>query len=177
MAKRRIVPSRATLVTVWCGAALLLAALLASVRLSQSAGDDVDPAWQRPGILDLGELPEPAPEVAGVDLRASRATAVFFADPARIEPLCGELSGWERPPGLALVVVASDAASCADDVATVEADPSEVAEAFGLRRPSGDVDPTGYAIVDGAGRVRYRTLDPLAAELLDEVSTMSRGLR
>lgn len=177
MAKRRVVPARAALVAAWCGAAVLSAALLASVRLSQTPGDDVDPAWQRPGILDLGELPEPAPDLAGVDLRAGLPTAVFFADPERVQPLCGELSGWDRPPGLAAVVVAADPTSCPDDVATVEADPSEAAEAFGLRRPRGAVDTTGYAIIDGAGRVRYRTLDPLAAQLLDEVSTMSRGLR
>lgn len=174
--QQTVVPGRATLVLAWCAAAVLGAAVIASVRLSQTPGDDADPAWQRPGILDLGELPVPAPELTGVDLRAGSPTAVFFARQERADLLCAELSRWRRPAGLAVVVVAADAGSCPDGVATVEMEPSAAAEAFGLRRPRG-VAPTGYAIVDGAGWIRYRTLDPVAAELLDEVSTMTRGLR
>lgn len=176
-AQQDVVPGRATLVVAWCAAAVLGAAVIASVRSSQTPGDDVDPAWQRPGILDLGELPVPAPELTGVDLHVGSPTAVFFARQERADLLCAELSGWKRPAGLAVVVVAADAGSCPDGVATVNMEPLAAAEAFGLRRPRRGVAPAGYAIVDGAGRIRYRTLDPVAAQLLDEVSTMTRGLR
>lgn len=170
------VPRRTTLLVVWCTAAVLLAALVASVRVTQSDADDVDPAWQRPGILDLGDLPEPAPALPGTQLAGGSPTVVFFAAAARIERLCQALDGWDRPDELAVVVVGSGSPNCGAGVTTVDTASSGPASSFGLRQPAGDVEPTGYAIVDGAGQIRYRTLDPVAAALLDEVSTMVRGL-
>jgi alkyl hydroperoxide reductase subunit AhpC len=72
-------------------------------------------------------------------------------------------------------VVAGPVTSCAAD-AKVMADPAgELAEAYGLRQPADRGEPVGYAIVDAAGRIRYRTLDPEVEDLLGEVDTILRA--
>lgn len=73
------VPERRALVAIWLVTAVLLSGLLAVGRLTRTSGDDPDPGRQRPGILDLGALPEPAPDVPGVDLRSGQAAVVFLA--------------------------------------------------------------------------------------------------
>ncbi len=55
--------SRRPLVVVWLVVAVGFGALLAVARTSAGPLDDPDPAHQRPGLLDLGELPLPAPPV------------------------------------------------------------------------------------------------------------------
>jgi alkyl hydroperoxide reductase subunit AhpC len=47
-----------------------------------------------------------------------------------------------------------------------------VAKAYGMRVPRGGGPPVGYAVVDAAGAIRYRTLDPAVAERLREVGTI-----
>lgn len=169
-------PSRRQLAAIWLAAALVVGGVLLAARILRTAGDDGDPGRQRPGILDLGPLPEPAPAVSGIDLGRGR-TVVFFARPDRADDLCAALRGHPTLDGARVVLVAEDApGSCPRAVDVVTADVRATAAAFGLPAARGDVTPTGYAIVDGRGRIRYRTLDPVAPELIDEVETMLRGV-
>lgn len=167
-----MVPSRSRLVAVWIVCALGLAAIVVAARGLRTPGDDADPARQRPGILDLGPLPEPAPEVAGLELPDGRRAVVFFAAPDHEQELCGALSGSDLAADEVVFVVKGTSGSCAPRVAVVAADVAGAAAAFGLPSPRSASVPTGYAVVDSAGRVRYRTLDPVAPALLDEVATM-----
>lgn len=170
-------PERRALVAIWLVSAVLLSGLLAVGRLTRTSGDDPDPGRQRPGILDLGALPQPAPEVPGVDLPAGQAAVVFLAPGATAGQLCARLDDHELD---AEVVIVTDTApgDCGDlAVAVAAADVARIGRAFGLPDPLRDPAPTGYVLVDADGQIRYRTLDPLAAELLDEVATMLRGVR
>ncbi len=45
-----------------------------------------------------------------------------------------------------------------------------------LGRPPGGGAPVGYAVVDAAGAIRHRALDPDVAEQLDEVTTIVAAL-
>ena len=51
-----------------------------------------------------------------------------------------------------------------------------LAAAYGMRSPRGGGAPVGYAVVDRAGAIRYRTLDPAVADQLSEVGTMVDAL-
>jgi alkyl hydroperoxide reductase subunit AhpC len=52
-----------------------------------------------------------------------------------------------------------------------------LAAQFGLDRTSDGGAPVGYAVVDGHGDIRYRTLDPSVASQLDEIDTILRAAR
>ena len=165
------------LIVVWVVVAVGLGALLAVARASAGPLDDPDPAHQRPGLLDLGELPVPAPPVSGGVPTPGREAVVFFVRPAGLQALCGALADADLAgePDLA-VVVAGPVAPCAADV-TVVADPGGgLADAYGLRPPADRGAPVGYAVVDEAGRIRYRTLDPEVDDLLGEVDTILRAV-
>lgn len=158
---------------MWVGAAALLTATLVVFQFTRVAGDDRDPGRQRPGILDLGRLPEPAPQLTGVDLPEGRAAVIFFAAADRVDQLCRGLADDNDIDDEAVIVItAGSAADCPDWVGVADADLLAAADAFGMPEPRGGVAPTGYAVVDSAGRLRYRTLDPSSAQLLDEVETM-----
>lgn len=169
-------PSRRQLVLTWLAVAVGIGILLVLAEAAEGPLDDADPAYQRPGILDLGELPVPAPRVTDMVPTPGRAAVVFFVRPDQLGPLCDALTEIElsRHPDLA-VVVAGPAGPCTADAAVV-ADPNAgLAEAYGLRPPQGGGAPVGYAVVDGAGMIRYRTLDPEVDEFLDEVDTILRA--
>jgi len=154
----------------------LLAALVAASQVTRTGGDDPDPGRQRPGILDLGALPVAAPPLPGIDFRG-RETVVFFAG-RNLDGLCVALQ--RAPGGLSraeVVVVSAKPVRCADGVTVVERSPRKAASAFGLSRTRDGGPPAGYALVDERGRIRYRTLDPTASGLLDEVATMLRAMR
>lgn len=168
-------PSRGELVGVWVAAVGVLSALVVVSVLTRSGGDDPDQGRQRPGILDLGELPTPAPPLPGVEV-GGKATVIFFAG-RRTSELCRALD--DPPEALTstrLVVVADDASGCASAVLSVRMTASAAAALYGLPQPRDGAEPLGYAIVDGEGRLRYRTLDPHAPQLLAEVVTMLRAL-
>jgi len=168
---------RRALVTVWLAAAIGGGALLAGARVAQSGLDDPDPARQRPGFLDAGELPQPAPPLAGGLPRPGRATVVFFIRPGDVTRLCRSLGGSSlaRQAELVLAVSGSGPHRC-DGVETIDDAPVHLASAYGLARPRSGGEPLGYAVVDGAGRIRYRTLDPAVADNLAEVATIVRAL-
>ena len=170
------VPSRGRLVAIWIVSGLTLGGIVLAARGLRTPGDDPDPARQRPGILDLGPLPEPAPAVAGLELPGGRRAVVFFAAPDREQELCGALAASELAADEAVFVVKATPGSCAPGVRVVAADVARAADAFGLPSPRTASVATGYAVVDSSGRIRYRTLDPVAPALLDEVATMVGGV-
>ena len=51
-----------------------------------------------------------------------------------------------------------------------------VAKAYGMRVPRAGGPPVGYAVVDAAGAIRYRTIDTAVAERLREVGTIVSAL-
>ena len=54
---------------VWLVTAVGFGTLLALAQASGSTLDDPDPARQRPGFLDAGALPQPAPRLAPALIR------------------------------------------------------------------------------------------------------------
>lgn len=165
--------SHRKLAGVWLAGAVIVGATLVVAQATADPGDDPDPAYQRPGLLDVGDLPAPAP-AATAGLPAAGRRLVLFAVPAEaVASLCEELPG---PLGdLAdldvVVAISGDVGRCAAGVTLVDSTTGLVA-AYGFRPPAGDVEPTGYAVVDAAGQIRYRTLDPEMGDLLDEVATI-----
>ncbi len=168
---------RRALVAVWLAVAIGGGVLLAGTRATRSGLDHPDPARQRPGFLDAGELPQPAPPLAGGLPRPGRATVVFFIRPGDVDRLCRALGGSSlaRHAELVLAVSGSGPYQC-DGVATIDDVSMHLPGAYGLDRPRSGGEPLGYAIVDGAGRIRYRTLDPAVADNLAEVATIVRAL-
>ena len=101
--------------------------------------------------LDLLYLEEPAPRVAALGI-----------DPGR--------------PALIVVCRDCDAPALGDpEVQVVVTGSEEVARDYGLLTTSGRVGP-GYAIVDRAGRVRYRTFDPHLSSHPREIDILIAGL-
>ena len=167
---------RAALVVLWLAVAVPLGLLLGAARATESGLDDPDPAWQRPGFLDAGALPEPAPSLAEGIPGGGRAAVVFFVRPHGLGQLCRALSGHSLARHADLVVVVTSAGAGCDDARTLEDPSADVARAYGMRGPRDSGYPVGYAVVDGPGHIRYRTLDPSVADGLDEVETMVRAV-
>jgi hypothetical protein len=163
---------------VWLLAALGLGGALIAAQLSRSGLDDPDLALQRPGFLDAQGTPFPAPRITDTIPSAGRRAVIFFTRPQFAPPLGQALL---KDPALraraqVAVVVSAELPSPIAPEVPVIADPGgRLATAYAMRRPRDGGFPVGYAIVDRAGRVRYRTLDPHVAERLDEVETMLRA--
>lgn len=160
---------------MWVAAAAGFGLLLALVA-SPARLDDPDPARQRPGFVDGGGLPLPAPYVGGDVPAPGRRAVVFFARPGQIGPLCRALATSGLGARTSLAVVVSAPAACPADAVLV-VDGGGLAGRFGMPRPVDGGPPVGYALVDAKGRIRYRTLDPRVAEGLGEVATMLGALR
>jgi len=166
-------PTRRSLALAWAVAAFGFAALLALADAASGPLDDPDPARARPGVLDLDGLPAPAPQVAAGVPRPGRRAVVFFARPTGVAPLCQALARRPLPSDVDVAVVANGAGGSCGPGATLVVDPSAAhARSFGLDVPRDGGAPVGYAVVDAAGRIRYRTLDPGVAARLGEVATM-----
>lgn len=164
------------LLAMWLLAAVVLGGLLVIAQLFRSPLDDPDPAYQRPGILDLGTLPAPAPAITGNIPRHGRSAVVFFDRPGLLPGLCQALPGTGLAATADLVIVTpAERAGCG--AVPVVVDPYVgLAEAYGMPLPSDGGPPVGYAVVDGQGRIRYRTLDPTVAAELPEVTTILAAL-
>jgi hypothetical protein len=156
---------------VWLVVAGLFAALLAIARASELGLDDPDPAWQRPGFLDAGSLPEPAPRLTDGLPRSGRRAVAFFVRPEGVDSLCRSLARHRLAERADLVIVVSGSDRCRS-LTALEDPRANLARAFGLRRPRDGGAPVGYAVVDRHGRIRYRTLDPTVADALGEVDTL-----
>lgn len=95
----------------------------------------------------------------------------------QLQPLCEALSGFGPGPAVDVVVVLQDGGGrCPQDITVVPDREADLAERYGLPAPRDGGPPVGYAVVDAAGHIRYRTLDPEVASLLGEVSTMLRAV-
>lgn len=166
-------PARRSLVLVWTAAAVGLALLLAVVDRARGPLDDPDPARQRPGLLDLGVLPIPSPEiVTGVPAPGRRAV-VFFERPGGLDGLCRALREDPLPAEVDVVVVVSaDAGACTGGPVRVVDPTATYARRLGLDAPRDGGPPVGYAVVDSSQRIRYRTLDPNVGQGLREVATI-----
>ena len=167
--------NRQRLLVLWVVAAVVFAILLALARTAESGLDDPDPAWQRPGILDAGALPVPAPPLTGELPRRGRRTVSFFVRPEGVARLCRALANRDLAERADLVIVVSGPGQCAGTT-TIEDPSATVSGTYGVRRPSDGGPPVGYAVVDRSGRIRYRTLDPGVADALGEVDTMVRAI-
>jgi len=165
-------PTRASL-TLWVLAAVFFGGLLVAARASESPLDDPDPARQRPGFLDLGDLPIAAPRVTTRVPRPGRAAVIFFERPNGVEALCASLAGDSLVDTADIaVVISGPGGTCPADVGVVRDRDRRLARAYGLREPRDHGPPVGYAVVDAHRRVRYRTLDPTDAQELREVETI-----
>jgi len=172
------VPSRRSLVAGWLASAILLGSLLVLAAQGRGPLDDPDPARQRPGLLDLGALPSPAPRVSAEVPAPGRAALVLFERVDRLAGLCEALGHHRFPRGAVVVlVVAGPGGRCTPGIAVVGDPTGALAAQFGLDRPRDGGAPVGYAVVDGPGDIRYRTLDPSVAAQLDEIDTILRAAR
>ncbi len=166
------------LVVVWLGVAVGFGLLLALARAAEGPLDDPDQAWQRPGFIDAGDLPAPAPTVAPGVPASGLPTVVFFVRPDGLAELCHALAATTLlgRAATAAVVAGSTSDRCAAVGAVVVDPDGAVGDAYGMRSPRGGGPPVGYAVVDAAGAIRYRTLDPEVADQLDEVATIVAAL-
>lgn len=166
-------PSRRQLLGVWLASAVVFGALLLVARAARTGGDDPDQARQRPGFLDAGALPVPAPSVAGIP-RLGRRAVVFFAREGEASELCQELAGRGSivaRADVAVVVAGGSPPACSVGQAVADAS-GAIARAYGLPVPRDGGPPTGYAVIDSDGAIRYRTLDPEVTHQLREVATI-----
>ncbi len=110
------------------------------------------PALQQ---LDLLYLDEPAPLLDRLGVEAGRPAVVVVCEGCALPDV----------DGAGQVVVTADEA---------------VARAYALARPapgSGRVQiGPGYAVIDAAGRVRYRTFDPALGEHGEEIRRLLEGV-
>ena len=175
-----VLPSRRNLLGVWVGAALLFGGLAVVSEVGQDPLDDPDPAHQRPGFLDAGDLPRPAPPVTASLPAPGRRAVIFFQRPEGVAGLCRALSeaGLGGDVDLAVVVAGAagqEAADCPPGVEVVANPDEALAGGYGLRRPRHGGPPVGYAVVDSVRRVRYQTLDPEPVKV-GEVQTVLRAV-
>ena len=176
--RTRPVPSRRSLAGVWSACAVLLGALLVLSAQARGPLDDPDPARQRPGLLDLGVLPSPAPRVSAEVPTPGRAALVLFERPDRLARLCEAIGRHRFTDGAVVVVVApGPGGACAPGVAVIGDPTGALAAQFGLDQTHDGGAPVGYAVVDGHGDIRYRTLDPSVAAQLGEIDTILRATR
>lgn len=169
-------PTRGHLIGLWLATAGLLGALLVFAQITRSSLDDPDPARQRPGLVDSSPLPQPAPTIDAEWPRPGRRLVALFVRPADVEPLCRTLRRENLAPRADVVIVVAGTETC--DIATIVVDPpSRLAREYGLPAPREGEDRVGYAIADGDGNIRYRTLDPVVASDLSEVDTMLAAIR
>jgi len=161
-------PLRRGLVAVWLAAAVGFGLLL-TMASGRGPLDDPDPARQRSGFVDGGGMTAPG-IAAGVPAPGRRAV-VFFVRPGQIGPLCRALPASSPGAKASLAVVVSSPADCPGQK-TLVVDSGGIARRFGMPTPVDGGPPVGYALIDSAGRIRYRTLDPRGAGGLDEVATV-----
>lgn len=166
-------PTRWSLALVWFAAAVGFAVLLVIAEQARGPLDDPDPSRQRPGLLDLGDLPAPAPEVVDGIPASGRRAVVFFERPVGLDRLCRALAGSTLGEQADIVVVVGAEGGRCEGAAHLRVDPgASYSRQVGLDSPRDDGPPVGYAVIDSHQRIRYRTLDPHVAAGLDEVATI-----
>lgn len=167
-------PSRRRLAAVWLAVAASFGALMIVVRATESSLDDPDAARQRPGFLDAGSLPQPAPSLTASLPRRGHRAVVFFVRPQYFGPLCRSLAAGDLASRADLAIVVGGSGQC-NETEIIDDPTGRFARLYGLREPRSGGAPVGYAIVDREGYIRYRTLDPTVADELREVETILRA--
>ena len=154
-----------------------LATALATVVLalvgSPGALDQVDPAYQRDGLLRDGPVVDEV--VVGVEF-GGRPVVLLFE---REAPDAQRLSQWAAavPEGADVVLVLPEPTSSDLPVQTV-ADPlNTLADALRMPEPVDGGRPVGYGVVDSDRVVRYVTLDPQYLSNAFEVTTIVKAVR
>lgn len=142
-------------------------------RVRETPLDDPDPAYQRPGFLDIGDLPVAAPTLDGSLPRTGRPSVVFFVAADDAGDLCDslELTALGDAADLAVVTPTGIGPAC-PAAAVIADDRGELTDGYQMRTPRGGGAPVGYAVVDAQRRIRYATLDPDVIGQLDEVRTI-----
>lgn len=169
---------RANLIGVWLLAAAALGLALAAARRDPPPHNDPDLAYQRPGFLDARATPFPAPAVIGGMPTVGARTVVFFTQPdhaPRLGTALAQADSLRRQATVLVVVSGEPPPGALDGLPVLRDDEGRIAAAYAIRRPRDGGPPIGYAIIDSNGQVRYRTLDPNAADLLSEVETMVKA--
>lgn len=168
--------TKARAAATWVAVVGVLAGLLLAAGRSGSGLDDPDPARQRPGFLDAVGRPTPAPQVISGLPSPGRRAVVFFVRPEFGPSLCRAITDDPSLRGRAdLAIVSSGRVGPCPAVGVVTDAAGGLASGFAMRRPRDGGPPVGYAVVDRAGRIRYRTLDPSVVNGLREVETMLKA--
>jgi len=148
---------------VWLVVAGLFGGLLALAERSRSALDDPDPAWQRPGFL-LPSGAVAAPNAIPGFPRPGYRMLIYFVRSVDDQLLFHDLALQSDLAAEAdVVLVTSDGRRprITDGLRAVVSDrDGQLARAYELNTPSDRGYPVGYALVDSAGFLRYKTLDP-----------------
>lgn len=163
--------------TLWLVVAVGFGVLLGVARAMESPLDDADPAYQRPGIIDLGPLPHPAPQLGENLPTPGKSMVAFFVRAEVAADLCRSLAESNFGDGADLAIVSSgDSDPACPDATFVTRETESLAAAYGLREPRSGGAPVGYVVVDSRGLIRYRTLDHEPARGLAEVATILRAV-
>ncbi len=155
-------PSIRRYILTWCGIAVGFGTLLGISEYTRNPLNHPDPAQQRTGML-LPARTEQAPPIADVP-NVGQRRMVLFARSLKDQYLFHDLADQaDLTEAAQLVVVTSDGSQpiITNGIALFVADPGGVlARAFGMPEPIDQAAPIGYVIIDSAGYIRYRTLDP-----------------
>lgn len=163
-------------VLTWSAAAAALAAGLVSAQRHRGPLDDTDAAHQRDGlVVDLGPV-DLAPHLA-----AGTPAAVLFLRPEMLTDTALSLAGPAAPelPAAVRLLVCQPAPAPRDPpggLTVVDDSHGAVQRMCRMRGPRDGGYPVGFAVVDGSGRLRYRTLDPGMAGRWFELRTMVRAV-
>lgn len=159
----------------WSLAAAGLGAGLLLADRSRGPLDDVDAAHQRDGlVVDLGPV-DLSPHVP-----PRTPAAVLFVRPGMFDQLAATLSGPAGPdlPTAVRLLVAQPAPPPADlhDLHVVDDASGALRRTCRMRDTRDGGYPVGFAVVDAASHLRYRTLDPGMTVRWFELRTMVRAV-
>jgi hypothetical protein len=148
-------------------AAVLTFVIVALVR-PPGPLDDVDPAFQRDGLLLDG--PVVPGQVVDVEFGDRPVVLLFVREPPRPD----ELAQWlAAVPARADVRVVVPQPTTTELPAPIVVDPlSKLADAVDMPEPVDGGRPVGYAVIDSGRVVRYATLDPSYLTNSFEVTTI-----
>lgn len=155
--------SKHKLFAVWLAVTIIFGGLLALAEHFRNRLDDPDQAQQRPGFL-LPASSVKAPNAIPGFPRPGHRLVVFFVRSVEGQLLFHDLALQSDLAAEAdAVLVAWDGRSprITQGLSAVIPDKDgQIARAYGMNQPLDGGYPVGYALVDGDGFLRYRTLDP-----------------
>lgn len=169
-----LISDRRRLIAIWLVAAVGFGTLLAIANAQSGGLNDPDPAYERPGFLDAGDLPIEAPMLTASIPQPGERTVVFFTRSDMEDELVEALlsSSLVNEAALAVVVAGAERADPAPGIEVIRDHESEYASRIDMPRPRDGGPPVGYIVIDSEGRIRYRTLHPDVAGMLQEVDTI-----